>query len=134
MAVTGFALIEDTLFSHLATLTTTPATTFAWPNRSHSGSVPRIEVQHVANNAFGSTLDHGIDQPGLLVLTAVVETGTGTGVLTDLAAQIIAHFDREQFVDAEWRIRISNAPSPSQPIPDGGETRLPVTVAYIATN
>lgn len=134
MAVTGFALIEDTLFSHLATLTTSPVTTFAWPNRPHSGNVPRIEVQHVANNAFGGSIDRGTDQPGLLVLTAVVESGTGTGVLTDLAAQIIAHFDRRQFVNSEWRIRITNTPSPSQPIPDGGETRLPVTVAYIATN
>lgn len=134
MALTGDALLENKLFEHLATLAITPATVFAWPGLGDEGTKPRVEVAHAPNTAQASTLAHGKDNPGFLVLTVVYEEGFGTIKPREIASQIVAHFEDLTLHTDEHRIRFIQPATTGQPIPDGSEIRLPVTVPYLATS
>lgn len=134
MALTGDALLEDALFRHLATLTITPATVFAWPGRPEVGTKPRVEVAHAPNTAQASDLQDGKDNPGFLVLTVVYEEGFGTIKPREIASQIADHFEGLTLHTTEHRIRFIQPATTGQAFPDGSEIRLPVTVPYLATS
>lgn len=134
MAFTGEALLEQTLFDHLATLTTTPATGVAWPGVDYDGaSKPYLEVTHLPNTARKETLGPSKDLPGFLIVTAVFDEGEGTLITRNVCAQIIAHFPTTLtlFTD-DYRIRFTQPASAGRAIVDGGEVRIPVSIPYLA--
>lgn len=135
MALTGEALLEDTLFRHLATLVTVPTTAFSWPNIENDGLTPRLEVQHLPNTSRGNLLDDSKDLVGFLTVTVVHNRGIGSTPLTDIATQIINHFPQTlTLFTTDYRIRFTQPASYSQIIPDGAETRLTVSIPYIAND
>lgn len=133
MALTGDALLADALFRHLNTLTTVPATSIAWPGVSDNGQTPRLEVQFVPNTKQASTIDAGEDSPGFLVVTVVTSEGRGTIEALNIASQVSSHFG-ETIHTSEHRVRFVQPPSTAQPIPDGAEIRVPVSIPYLATS
>lgn len=132
MALSGEALIEDGLFRHIATLTTTPATTLAWPNKKHGNGKPRIEVSHAPNTTRGATLKGGKEYTGFLIATVVIKEGQGTTKGSDIASQVISHFV-DTIHTTEQRIRFVQPASVAQPIMDGSDVRFPISIPYIAT-
>lgn len=133
MALSGDALLADALFRHLSTLTTNPATSIAWPGLSDGGDAPRLEVQFVPNTKQAADLEISVDSPGFLVVTVVVAEGKGIIEATNIASQVADHFG-DTIHTTEHRIRFVNPPSTSQPLPDGSEIRVPVSIPFIATS
>lgn len=134
MALSGEAALQNKLLEHLATLTTDPVTTFAWPNVAHNGAIPRLEVQHLPNTSRAATLGGAKDLPGFLVVTVVTQEGAGVINASDLAQQVIAHFEGVTLHTDDYRIRFIQPGSVSQSLPDGGELRTPVSIPYIAND
>jgi hypothetical protein len=135
MALTGEALLEDALFRHLSTLVTDPATTFAWPNINHDGSVPRLEVDHAPNTTQSATLEGAKNLQGFIIVTVVTETHIGTAYGRDIATQVIDHFPGNlKLHTTDYVIRFNQPPSISQKIIDGNEVRFPVAIPYNAND
>lgn len=134
MALSGEALLQDRLFRHLATLVTVPATTFAWPNIAHNGSVPRLEVQHVPNTARSSLLNNSKDLQGFVIVSVITDQGVGTTDAHDIATQVVDHFKGLTLHTDDYRIRFIQPGSISQSLPDGAELRTPVSIPYLAND
>lgn len=135
MALTGEALLEDALFRHLSTLVTDPATTFAWPNLSHNGDVPRLEVDHAPNTTQSGTLEGAKNLQGFLAVTVVTAEGQGTLIGKDIATQVVNHFPGNLKIHTDdYVVRFNQPPSISQKIIDGAEVRFPVAIPYNAND
>ncbi|MBV6657195.1 MAG: hypothetical protein KI785_05435 [Devosiaceae bacterium] len=135
MAFTGEALLEQALFDHLATLTTTPATAFAWPSVDFDGTArPYLQVNHLPNTARQNTFSPSKDLPGFLIVTAVFAAGEGTLTTRNVCTQIIDHFPTTlRLFTAEHRIQITDPPTAGRALVDGPEVRIPVSIPYLAT-
>jgi hypothetical protein len=134
MAIVNEAELQDVLFARAATLTTTPATTLAWPNVNASNVVPRIEIVHLPNTTFEYDIAGSVDLQGFLQLTVVTAEGTGVLGASDIAQQVLAHFHQQTLYTTNYRIMLNQRGSVSQSIPDNGELRTPVSIPYKANN
>lgn len=134
MAIVNEAELQDALFARAATLTTTPATTLAWPNVNASNAIPRIEIAHLPNTTFEYDIDGSVDLQGFLQLTVVTSEGTGVLVASDIAQQVLAHFHQVTLHTTNYRIMLNQRGSVSQSLPDNGELRTPVSIPYKANN
>lgn len=134
MAFVKEALLQQALFTHLATLTTTPATTIVYPSDPDTGpSRPYLQVDHLPNTARQETLDPSTDLPGFLIVTVVSDEGVGTLQAQNIGAQVAAHFPTtlRLFTD-DYRIRFTQPATVGQSRLDDGELRTNVSIPYLA--
>lgn len=144
MALQGEALLSDTLSRHLATLTTNPATVFAWEgmafDATDGANRPYLQVSHVPNTTRSETFGPSKDLPGFLIVTVVGSVFKSQGDLTifdlrNIAAQVIAHFPTTLTLHTtDFRIGFIQPASMSAAFLDGNDVRVPVNIPYLATS
>lgn len=94
-----------------------------------TGEVPRYEVQPAAETNRQVTLDGDTMHTGQIAVTAVVAAGQGEAGFLPLVRAVQAHFAPATRIDG---IVIEALPTPSLPIIDGNEVRVPIIIRFRA--
>ncbi|WP_127524583.1 DUF4128 domain-containing protein [Mesorhizobium sp. Z1-4] len=135
MPTTIEARIEKALLERVNTITVSPALPIAWPNVNYtpSPSTRYLRVNHIPNRAgrvhISSTAAHR--RYGVLQMTAFLPKNGGPTNATELAGAVAAHFPADHEMTVEGvTVRVTEAPSIAQALPDDTHWMVPITVPY----
>lgn len=135
MASTKEGHIEQALFLRVKSLSLSPATPIAWPNKSFTPppSAGYLRVTHIPNINTRPFLES--DAPhqrlGILQIDVFKPKNRGTAVATDAAGAIAAHFPADlEMKSGTVTVSVSKTPDVRQALPDDAHWMVPVIIRY----
>lgn len=135
MATTDEVDVLQTLFDHLSGLTTTPATTIAWPNGNFEPSgypYLRVNVIPLRSGRISESGDMK-RHDGILQISIVEERGAGMHRTARIAGQLIDHFRQGVTIyhdDSDRAVQITEPGHQVAPFDDANETVTPVQFRF----
>ena len=121
--------ITDALKEHLAALPGKPPV--VWENQdSVPPSMPYLVATPVRGEPARLTHDGVHTYPGLLQVSVVVASGTGSRAAYDLAETVAAHFHGADLSPDGGRLRITDQPQIMEGYQDGARFRVPCLIRY----
>ena len=122
------------LKARLETLVLSPVLPVAWPNLSFTKpTTGYLRVTHVPNMNrrlfIGSSDPH--QRPGLLQIDVFGKKNENITVAVEVAGKVAAHFSTDiKMTYGGVTVRVTAAPTVSQPMDDDTHVLVPVTVLY----
>lgn len=121
--------ITDALKAHLSSMSGKPAV--VWENQDAMPvTMPYLVATPVRGEPTRLTTDGAHTWPGLLQVSVVVASGTGTRAAYDLAEKVAAHFYGANLTPDGGKLRITDRPQIMEGYQDGARYRVPVLIRY----
>ena len=131
--------IADALLARAATLSVgSPALPIAMPEMGFDPKVSAtdgkyLEVLIFFNRHAWVGLSAGALKQGLLQVTVVWPPREGTVDAAAAAQEVIDHFKGQTMRSGSVTVKVTEEPSPSGPLTDDSELRVPVTIVWTAS-